>query len=293
MERLETDINNIHLKLIYNEQGRAILGPPLKDAREARFKFLQDKKEQTKCLLAEAEQSLELERAHHFAACPMLITQQGCDAAKGNISFLVQLAAEEKEYYYYLDLISSKTELCSMPMYTTGDKTEDGKQRPNKTIKEVPVGKADQAEHIVDVEAVSIIMLPDGFGVHEAITASANTNEDGYVRSHHRLFHGHLREGAYHEGTFHTDSGVYFGTFWSNELCGRGKMKYADTTVLTGGFALSPAEDDSPLGPNPYLRGLPHGDVKIQYKGGASYEGEMRYGLITGNGIYRYPSDDA
>lgn len=70
-------------------------------------------------------------------------------------------------------------------------------------------------------------------------------------------------------------------------------MKYADTIVLTGGFALSPEEDDSPLGPNPYLRGLPHGDVKIQYKGGASYEGEMRRGHITGNGIYRYPSDDA
>lgn len=285
LQQLETDDNSIHLKPIYNEQGRAIVGPPLKDAKEARFKFLQDEKERTKRLLTEAEQFLESERTHHYTACPLLITQRGWDAATGNISFSAKLASEGKKKDYYLDLISIKTDLCSTPMYATGDRTADNQQKPNNT---------DRAEHFVDVEAVSIIMLPDGFGVHEAFATSAKTNEDGNARSHHRLFHGHLRDGAYHEGTFHKDScGVYSGTFQSNEPCGRGKMKYADTIVLTGGFALSPAEDDSPLGPNPYLRGLPHGDVKIQYKGGASYEGEMRRGHITGNGIYRYPSDDA
>ena len=287
LHQLETDDNNIHLKPFYIEQGRAFVGPKLKDAREARFKLLQDEKVRTKRLLAEAEQFLESERAHHFAACPLLITQRGRDAATGNISFSVKLAAEGKKKDSYLDLISGKTDLCSTAMYATGDgdRTADDKQNPKNT---------DRAEHFVDVEAVSIIMLPDGFGVHEAFATSAKTNEDGNARSHHHLFHGHLRDGAYHEGTFHKDScGVYSGTFQSNEPCGRGKMKYADTIVLTGGFALSPAEDDSPLGPNPYLRGLPHGDVKIQYKGGASYEGEMRRGHITGNGIYRYPSDDA
>jgi hypothetical protein len=293
LQQLETDVNSIHSRPIYNEQGRAIVGPPLKDARETRFKVFQDEKERTKRLLAEAEQFLESERAHHLSACPLLITQRGRDAATGNISFLAKLAAEGKKKDYYLDLISIKADLCSTPMYATGDRTADDKQNPNKTIKVLPVGKTDRAEHFVDVEAVSIIMLPDGFGVHEAFATSAKTNEDGNARSHHRLFHGHLRDGAYHEGTFHTDAGVYSGTFQSNEPCGRGEMKYADTSVLTGGFALSPVEDDSPLGPNPYLRGLPHGDVKIQYKGGASYKGEMRRGRITGNGIYRYPSDDA
>ena len=32
---------------------------------------------------------------------------------------------------------------------------------------------------------------------------------------------------------------------------------------------------------------MPHGNVSIQYKGGASYEGEMKYGTINGYGQYQ------
>ena len=64
-------------------------------------------------------------------------------------------------------------------------------------------------------------------------------------------------------------------------------MKYADGTVLTGDFAL--CGEDSPLGPNPYRRGLPSGHVSIQWKDHSSCEGEMRDGAITGRGVYRYP----
>jgi len=51
-------------------------------------------------------------------------------------------------------------------------------------------------------------------------------------------------------------------------------------------------QDDSPLGPNPYKRGLSHKYTQIQFKDGSSYEGEMWHGHITGNGTYRYPRDD-
>ncbi|KAL3781390.1 hypothetical protein ACHAW5_010286 [Stephanodiscus triporus] len=290
LQQLEIDINSIHLKPIYNEQGRAIVGSQLHDAREVRFKSLQDEKKQSQRRLLEAEQSLESERARHFSACPLLISQRGLDAATGNVSFSVNLLAEGKTRDYYSDLISKKTDFWSAPMYATLDMMADCKQKSNMPIKNV--GTTDRTEHLVDVGSVSVIMLPDGFGVHEAFVTSAKHDEDGGARSHHRIFHGHLRDGAYHEGTLHSDSGVYSGAFRSNEPCGQGKMKYIDAIILTGGFALSIAEDDSPLGPNPYLRGSPHGDVKIQYRCGASYEGEMRLGRVTGNGIYRYPSDE-
>jgi hypothetical protein len=289
LQQLETDINSIHLKPIYNEQGRAIMGSQLHDAREVKFKSLQDEKKQSQRRLLEAEQSLESERARHFSACSLLITQRGLDAA-GNVSFSVNLGPEGKKRDYYSDLISKKTDFCSAPMYATLDVMADCKQKSNMPIKNV--GKTDRAEHVVDVGSVSVIMLPNGFGVHEAFVTSVKTDEDGGARSHHRIFHGHLRDGAYHEGTLHSDSGVYSGAFQSNEPCGQGKMKYVDAIIITGGFALSTAEDDSPLGPNPYLRGSPHGDVQIQYRCGASYEGEMRRGRVTGNGMYRYPSDE-
>ena len=68
-------------------------------------------------------------------------------------------------------------------------------------------------------------------------------------------------------------------------------MKYSDGIILTGGF--TQIKDDSPLGPNRYSRGLPHGnDLNIHFKNGAIYEGEMHHGSITGNGSFRYPRDD-
>jgi hypothetical protein len=55
---------------------------------------------------------------------------------------------------------------------------------------------------------------------------------------------------------------------------------------------LTPEVDDSPLGSNLYRRGLLHnGNVKVQYKDGATYEGEMQHGVITGTGVYKNPND--
>jgi len=115
------------------------------------------------------------------------------------------------------------------------------------------------------------------------------------------LFHGHFNEGEYREGTLHTDVGVFSGTFQSNGQPCKGRMKYSDGTVISGDFTLPPTSkgdvqcsteeeevDASPLGPNPYRLSLPHGDISIQFKGGASYQGEMKYGTISGSGTYKH-----
>lgn len=39
--------------------------------------------------------------------------------------------------------------------------------------------------------------------------------------------------------------------------------------------------------PNRYRRGLPHGHVHISFTNGDEYEGEMRNGMITGQGVLR------
>jgi len=137
-------------------------------------------------------------------------------------------------------------------------------------------------------------------------TSSTNNTEE-QSRGHHTLFHGHFHEGEYREGTLHTDAGVFSGTFQSSGQPCKGKMKHSDGTVVTGEFALPPTSkgtsiqcsteeeevDASPLGPHPYRLGLSHGDVSIQFKGGASFEGEMRHGSISGSGIYRHSQGES
>jgi hypothetical protein len=266
--------------------------------------------------LVEVEQMLALERENHVAACPLLVTQYDvCDTTStGKLAFTVKLEGKKRDFY--VDLISSKTDWCSSyPLYATAEKPMDHKSLKQqklsnniKSTKEVMtvIDKVELAEHEVDLGTVSIIMLPDGFGVHElfittnSATKSSNSEDGLTARSHHRLFHGTFHEGSYHDGTMHSDCGVYTGTFQSNQPSGSGRMKYKDGSVLVGDFVVFPSTPSPPpsssssttelLLSNPYLRGLPHGDnVTIQFKDGiTSYVGEMNQGRVTGSGTYRY-----
>ena len=310
LEQLHKTLANIHASPIYNDNGRAIVGSPLKVAREIKMKSLHDEIEQTKKSLAEAEQSLEAANERHFEACSLTITEYSDESGNGKsnkISFLVKLTGKKKQKEYYTNLITNKTDWCLVPMYASGDLTDKNMSTSSLLLS---IDESELSQHFVDVGNVSIVLLPDGFGVHEAYDEndavfSTNTNtSDGIVedssKGRHMLYHGHFKGGEYREGTLHTDAGVFSGTFQSNEpSCG--KMKYSDGTIITGNFTLPPSHkgdrvcnneeeeaDESPLGPNPYRLGLPHNNVSIQFKDGASYEGTMHHGVVTGEGIYRY-----
>lgn len=296
LNQLEKDMNNIHAVPIYNENGRSIVGSPLKVAREANLKRLEEITKLTKQQVMDVEQELNTVRANHISTCELEITQRGTTgedtSTNDTISFAVKMVGKETKKEYYTNLICNATNWSSEPMYATGDRTSNIKQ-PMLSDEGVT-----REERLVDVSKVTIVMLPDGFGVHESYYTDGNSSassecniEVGITRNHHRLYHGHFQEGDYCDGTLHTNSGVYCGTFLSNEPC-HGTMKYSDKIVITGGYALSPEVDGSPLGSNPYRRGLHHdGNVSIRFKDGATYEGEMRNGVIAGVGVYKYPND--
>ena len=95
----------------------------------------------------------------------------------------------------------------------------------------------------------------------------------------------------------HTRSSTYSGQININdEPSGSGEMKYRDGDIITGSFATSNAKSNGgrndvtseviDFEANPYARGVPHGPVTISFADGSIYEGEMKYGNITGQGLY-------
>lgn len=91
---------------------------------------------------------------------------------------------------------------------------------------------------------------------------------------------------------------MHYDEFRAAERFGRGTIEYSDGITLSGEFVLpertndeieneGKGELDLPMGSNRYRRGLPHGHVHIYFENGDEYEGEMRNGMITGQGGLR------
>lgn len=290
---LNASIKNIHAAPIYNEQGRAIVGSPLKNAREAKLNALKEEVGKTATLLAKAKASAEAASARHFTACSITVTEREGEGQKEKdgttkVSFAVKVDGKKK--FFYSDLVKQKKDWNLVEMYATGDRTEarlntkTSKGKRNDVV--IVIAEEDRAQHLVDLGAARIKIMPDGFGVHE----SYDEGKLRGARSCHRLYHGYFREGQYHEGTLRSDAGVYTGKFQNNSEPSEGTMKYADGTVLAGEFSVLSPKHPSPLGPT-YQRGLPHGRANIQFKDGASYEGMMRHGRVSGRGIHRIRSN--
>ncbi|KAL7537899.1 hypothetical protein ACHAWF_005938 [Thalassiosira exigua] len=310
LERLEKDAKSVHSAPIYNEHGRAVVGSPLKDAREAKFRFLQEEAGRTKERMEKSRLDLEEMRDRHLMACTLLIDECDDEAEKiegDKVSFLIKVAGKKRDKAYYTDLILDKTDWSLVPVYATGVPSAKSKSRRKSresAAAAAPPGEEDEAERFVDAGAVSVEMLPDGFGVHESYDerdpfATDPDAGDGGARGRHRVFHGRFRGGEYRDGTLHADVGVYSGTFEGNEPSG-GTMKYSDGVALAGEFDVPAGRrlvgedvEQGPVRPNPYRLGLPHGKVHIQFKDGSLFEGIMDDGRISGSGVYKYPVEGA
>lgn len=97
LQQLDKEMKNMHATPIYNEHGRAIVGSPLKDAREAKFKLLKGEKEQMSIRLEKAQQSLEAARARHFSACSLNVTERGHNGQrKDSKSFSVKVMGKKE-----------------------------------------------------------------------------------------------------------------------------------------------------------------------------------------------------
>merc|ERR1711991_245160 len=85
------------------------------------------------------------------------------------------------------------------------------------------------------------------------------------------------------------DVSVYSGNFLHDKRKGRGRLDYGDGTTIVGTFGTNVQVQNktSLIFDNPYMNGEPNGEVEILFGDGAIYKGNMKDGIIDGNGEYR------
>ena len=288
------------VKLEKDRRGLAAIGSP-----DENLTFVSDEIKRTKKQIEQEKLALESARSKHFSDCHLSITLQPSklnERGETKASWKIRVKGTRKEYYQ--KLIENYTKWVAMYALGRIKAKQKSNTRSNDALYSehfvMSVPKQDQADHFVDVGTVQIKMLPDGFGIYESFVSSSIANyKDDDCDGRHCLYHGHFHEGAMSgEGTLYTDEGVYCGEFQADERFGLGTVEYSDGVILSGAFALhnsnfvteNKGKDvlDSPMGQNPYERGLPHGNVHIKFVNGDEYEGEMRNGTITGRGVIRF-----
>ncbi|KAF4036842.1 MORN repeat [Phytophthora infestans] len=113
------------------------------------------------------------------------------------------------------------------------------------------------------------------------------------------VYSGAFRLGQKHgQGQEYTNVGVYTGHFSGNTSCGNGKLVYGKGTTCEGTFdrpqrryvysdkLRGRAYGNSLLNGDDYRDGAESGEMHVKFPDGATYDGEMKDGVISGPGRY-------
>ncbi|KAJ0406189.1 hypothetical protein P43SY_000373 [Pythium insidiosum] len=131
-------------------------------------------------------------------------------------------------------------------------------------------------------------------------TRPAPSDEDFHISSIGAMYNGEWRMGEKHgRGREYTNVGIYEGEFERNLRRGRGKTVYGKGTTIVGTYGPPSRRYEysakikdtmypqSVLNGEAFRDGIEHGDrMTITFPDGATYEGEMTDGKITGYGKY-------
>lgn len=151
------------------------------------------------------------------------------------------------------------------------------------------------SKYHVNMLGVTIERIPKGVGLYQQLDrTSASIAGPEFV-----MYYGEYELGKKQGyGVQTTDHGVYAGEFSKGRRWGRGRMDYADGTVVVGNFGLTMHNALESKGfPNPYIADEsngwePNGEVEIFYSDGAYYKGAMTNGVVIGTGDYQSAFDE-
>ena len=316
LQELAQTIKHMSGKPMYNDKGKQITGDKAWNEREIQFQDLSNQRDsvqlQYDAMLYQRDQMrLDKTKLIHFnlktaTTDTAITTSKPEEYSLDHTTWIFEFLGANKEYYE--DIVLQKHDWNSISMHvnpihsTTGNTTIT---TTTNAMKDEPQNSTSDANFLVDMSGIVLQRIKDGYGVQFTIhnmhdknkhenhkDTPSNVSRRLQMQPNHKmdLYQGMFIEGKRSGfGISFNDDGIYFGQVDENFPCGKGTLYTVTGDTIEGSFERITKEDaaiPSALGENPYLRGLPHGQCTICFADGSFYEGNVKDGIIDGNGIY-------
>jgi hypothetical protein len=278
-------IQRIHEDPILNDRGMSISGKVAERKRQERYETMLESKYQINDELDVTTKTLVQLRSEKCNQIELSATQRNENL------WTIELHGEHQRFNE--QILLNKASWNTSFMYAFSSDQE-----------EQPIPITGTSEYLVDTASISIERVEHGFGnYHRRTTAPLrhafdqdyeyDSKERNCSDRHVDCYHGTYVDGKYQGfGMLYTPSCIYGGGFENHLHGGEGTLIYKDGDVFRSNtFGVNHAtrhdneNDILLLSNNRYARGEPS-TSKISFSDGASYEGEMQHGTISGQGIY-------
>ena len=252
---------------IMNDRGLIMTGKKAELKRQERYMKLQNNRNQVRAELGETEKSMD--EQHKLRADRIKLSA----VLSNDKNWIVNLHGEHKSYYETILLKKSnwKTSfMYAVPKEVAGDENSQ------------------DTEYLVDTASASVERVENGFGCFNqpACYSADIESKENTFEQHVDCYHGSYAEGQRQGfGMLYATHGVYGGAFANNLHHGEGSLIYKDGDLVRSNFGLKVMGDKKGY-TNRYARGLSNGHGKISFSDGAFYEGDLRNGAISGQGVY-------
>ena len=266
IETLKKSLSKVTSKLeelcsspIVDSKGDVIVGKEAERIRSQNYnRILQDRLD-LRSDLEEANNSKSKLYQQQYKELEVIVKE--CKVGEFSVTF----CGFKKEYYE--DVFKSKSDWNTTLLFASPENVDLAKDNEQ------------DSEYLVNTGEMSICCVEHGFGCFQ------KSNDESNVHSSAICYLGTYEDGLFHgSGLLYDSDCIYAGSFNRGKKSADGMLLTKDGDVLRGDFA---AVESKPVHKNNrYAKGLMSGKGTISFADGAIFEGELRNGNITGNGIY-------
>jgi len=271
----------IAIEDVFDRHGKVLIGKKADEERDAKFRRLTRDKDVSRMEREKSIVLLQKSRQQKLNEINIVLVLQHTNEISQRNTWSAIFLGSKKDYYG--DLIVQKGNWKTCLMYA-GLETKDDIQADALFVSEE--NSEERSRHLVDIGGITVERVKHGIGFFHKVTFDVPKKWYDYGL-HVDAYYGTYKEGIRSgHGVVYTSSGVYGGKVEDNLPCGGGVMVFKDGDVIKGNFDVNLVDQKSRCDSNPYARGLPHGKTVINFSDGAIYEGGVKHGQITGQGIY-------